>query len=69
MARVLIIEDNATLREGVVQVLKRMKHETFDAHNGRVGLEAFAEHDPDLIVTDLKMDEVDGMTVLKQVHQ
>jgi two-component system, NtrC family, response regulator HydG len=67
MAHILIIEDNDTLREGITQVVERMGHEATAARNGRVGLEAFAEREPDLVLTDLKMDEVDGMQVLRQV--
>jgi two-component system response regulator HydG len=67
MAHILIIEDNDTLREGITQVVKRMGHEATAAANGRLGLEAFAARRPDLVITDLKMDEVDGMQVLQQV--
>ena len=58
MAKILVVEDNDTLREGIVQVLKRMGHETVAAENGRIGLERFEADPPDLVVTDLKMDEV-----------
>jgi two-component system response regulator HydG len=67
MAYILIIEDNDTLREGITQVVERMGHEATAAANGRLGLEAFKERTPDLVITDLKMDEVDGMEVLEQV--
>ena len=68
MATILIIEDNETLREGIKQVVKRMNHKAITAANGRIGLELFASEEPDLILTDLKMDEVDGMEVLRSVH-
>ena len=68
MATILIIEDNETLREGIKQVVKRMNHRPITAANGRIGLELFASEEPDLILTDLKMDEVDGMEVLRSVH-
>ncbi len=67
MAHILIIEDNDTLREGITQVVQRMGHEATAARNGRLGLEAFAAKRPDLVVTDLKMDEVGGMQVLAEV--
>ena len=68
MATILIIEDNETLREGIKQVVKRMNHKAITAANGRIGLELFASEEPDLILTDLKMDEVDGMEVLRRVR-
>lgn len=67
MTHILIIEDNDTLREGIVQVVKRMGFEATAAANGRLGLQAFDERKPDLVLTDLKMDEVGGMEVLETV--
>lgn len=67
MTHILIIEDNDTLREGITQVVKRMGFEATAAANGRLGLEAFEAQKPDLVITDLKMDEVGGMEVLETV--
>ena len=67
MATVLVVEDNTTLREGIVQVIKRMGHDALDAPGGARGLEVFEAERPDLVVTDLKMDGVDGMQVLDGV--
>lgn len=68
MARVLIIEDNTTLREGMAQVIARMNHEVLTAPGGRSGLELFEAQAPDVVVSDLKMDDVDGMQVLAAVR-
>ena len=67
MAKILVVEDNATLREGVVQVIKRMGHDAVDAPGGKQGLALFEEEQPDLVITDLKMDGIDGMRVLERV--
>lgn len=67
MARILVVEDNDTLREGIVQVIKRMGHEPIAARNGRVGLEKFREEKPSLVLSDLKMDDMDGMEMLQQI--
>src|SRR5690554_1376382 len=67
MARILVVEDNATLREGIVQVLKRMGHETIDAPNGKVGLSSWESEKPDMVISDLKMDQMDGMDLLKAI--
>ncbi|MFW5966321.1 MAG: sigma-54-dependent transcriptional regulator [Persicimonas sp.] len=64
---ILIVEDNDTLREGMAQVVERMEHRVLTAPGGKKGLELFAEEAPDLVITDLKMDEVDGMQVLSEV--
>ncbi|MFB6372543.1 MAG: response regulator, partial [Bradymonadaceae bacterium] len=67
MADVLIVEDNETLREGMGQVVERMDHSSLMAAGGAEGLEMYEEHGPELVITDLKMDDVDGMEVLRRV--
>ncbi len=69
MAKILVIEDNATLREGVVQVLQRMGHEALSASSGQLGVAMFKKERPALVISDLKMDGMDGMDVLRAVHQ
>jgi two-component system response regulator HydG len=67
MADVLIVEDNETLREGIGEVVERMDHVAHVASGGREGLELFDEHRPEMVITDLKMEDVDGMQVLREV--
>lgn len=67
-SKILVVEDNETLREGILAVLKRLGHETYAAQNGKIGLAQFEARQPDLVITDLKMDEMDGMTLLKEIH-
>ncbi|MBI4821815.1 MAG: sigma-54-dependent Fis family transcriptional regulator [Deltaproteobacteria bacterium] len=69
MANVLVIDDNDTLRDGVVAVTERMKHRALAANSGRLGLELFGQNDVDLVITDLKMDGLDGIGVLKAVKE
>ena len=69
MANILIIDDNDTLREGVAQVVKRMGHHTFTASNGKLGLSIFKKKDIDFTITDLKMDGLDGLDVLRLVKK
>lgn len=67
MATILVIDDNDTLREGVVAVCERMKHRALHANSGRTGLMVLAENEVDLVLTDLKMDGMDGIQVLREV--
>jgi two-component system response regulator HydG len=67
MARVLVVEDNNTLREGIVQVIKRMGHDTLDAPGGVLGLKIWEEEKPDLVISDLKMDGMGGMELLDTI--
>lgn len=67
MASILVVEDNGTLREGMVQVIRRMGHEALDAANGKIGLATWEKEKPDLVISDLKMDDMDGMELLKAI--
>jgi two-component system response regulator HydG len=69
MANILVIDDNDTLREGVVAVCERLGHGVKESASGVRGLEMLRDHTFDLVLTDLKMDELDGIGVLKGVKE
>lgn len=62
----LIIEDNADVRAYIGDQL-RDAYRIAEAINGRLGLEKATETIPDLIITDLMMPEMDGLTVSKHL--
>jgi len=66
---ILVIEDEKSLREATLDVLQRKNFLTLSAKNGRDGIEiAFKEH-PQLILLDLIMPEMDGMTALQKIRE
>jgi len=69
MANVLVIDDNDTLREGVAQVIRKMGHEVLTASGGAQGILLFKSNAIDFTITDLKMDHVTGMDVLRGVKE
>lgn len=69
MAQVLVIEDNETIREGISQILQRMGHTARGAANGLEGLKLFTQSRPDFVITDLKMDGLDGIEVLRRIKE
>ena len=68
MARVLIIDDHDTIREGLELLLRKHGHQTFSAENGTRGLALFKEHGAELVITDLRMAGMSGIEVLRQVR-
>jgi two-component system, NtrC family, response regulator HydG len=68
MAQVLVIEDNETMREAIKQVLSRIGHDVRVANGGKSGIRMFEESTPDFTITDLKMEDMDGMDVLKSIR-
>jgi two-component system response regulator HydG len=69
MATILIIDDNETVRDGLAHVVKKMGHATVTAASGKEGLEHFKTAKPDFVITDLKMEGVDGVEVLRSVRE
>lgn len=69
MARILIIEDNQTMREGMTEVATGMGHRVTAAPGGKEGIASFRTGNFDLVFTDLKMGALDGMQVLKEVNK
>src|SRR5580698_372679 len=69
MARILIIDDNETMREGLGATVRRMGHEALLAASGDEGLKQLAPGRPavDFVITDLKMDGVGGLEVVRAV--
>lgn len=69
MAKILIIEDNETMREGMAAIVGKMKHDCDSASNGYRGLQMMSGNYFDLVVTDYKMEGIDGLEVLKQIKK
>jgi DNA-binding NtrC family response regulator len=66
---VLVIDDDESIRLGCSQSLELEGFLVRSATNGRVGLELAREEAFDVVIVDLKMPEVDGMTVLGRLRQ
>ena len=68
-AKVLVIEDEAKLRRTVAAYLEDSGYVIFEAANGREGIERFVENQPDVVLTDLRMPELNGVEVVKWLRQ
>jgi class 3 adenylate cyclase len=62
--KVLVIEDEPSIRNNIMLMLKVERYAAVGAENGRVGLEMARSDPPDLILCDVMMPEVDGFAVL-----
>ena len=61
MARILITEDEDSLRSFVARALRMDGHETTEAADGAEGLEALSEGSFDLLLSDIRMPVMDGI--------
>jgi CheY-like chemotaxis protein len=68
MTKILVIEDEETVRENILELLDAEGFEAFSAPNGRVGLALALQVLPDLILCDVRMPELDGYGVLKALR-
>jgi len=68
MAKVLVIDDEQGIRSLLDTLLRRKGYDVVLAESGRKGLELFRRERPDVLVLDLKMPEMDGLTVLRQIR-
>lgn len=67
--KVLYIEDEEFTRNELSMYLKRRVGQLFTAKNGIEGLAAFKKHNPDLVLTDLKMPEMSGIEFIESIRE
>jgi len=63
-AKILVVEDNELNRKLIVAVLTYHGYKTLEAMDGAEGIRAAREHMPDLILMDIQMPVMDGMTAV-----
>ncbi|KNB53778.1 response regulator transcription factor [Streptomyces caatingaensis] len=68
MSRVLLIEDDRAVREGVSLTLRRRGHEVEAAATGEAGLAALGAFRPDLVLLDLMLPDVSGFEVCRRIR-
>jgi CheY-like chemotaxis protein len=68
-ARILVIDDDAAVRETLRQVLESAGHAVTCAEDGERGLEAFETARPDLVITDIIMPEREGIATILELRR
>ena len=68
MAKILVIDDEQGIRALLDTLLHRKGYNVVLAPSGQKGMELFHREHPDVIILDLKMPGMDGLTVLQQIH-
>lgn len=68
-SRVLVVDDDDTVREVLRRYLTRDGHEVLEAADGPTGLRLVRSHHPDLIVLDLMLPGMDGLQVCREVRR
>lgn len=69
MARVLLVEDDAGIRAALGLALEDEGYEVVQAPNGRLGLTLVMSEQPDLVLLDLRLPDVSGFEVCREIRQ
>jgi len=69
MKKILIIDDNASFRKTLSDVLISKNYHVSNALNGIEGLEKIDKEKPDLIILDISMPEMGGIEFLEKINQ
>ncbi len=67
--RVLYVEDDSDISEEIVFFLKDRVQELYFAEDGVEGLKLFEKYRPDLIITDIQMPNLDGLSMSKRIKE
>jgi CheY-like chemotaxis protein len=69
MARILLIDDDETLRDTMTQLLMIDRHQVVQAADGAEGLQRYEEGGYDVVITDVLMPKLDGAEVIVRIRQ
>jgi len=68
MPKVLIVDDAAFMRMRTSKLLSEAGYEVIQAENGLEAVQKYREHRPDVVLLDITMPEMDGLTALKEIR-
>jgi two-component system chemotaxis response regulator CheY len=68
MAKILVVDDAEFLRLRISKMLKGDGHDVIEAENGVVAMQKYFDEKPDVVLMDITMPEMDGLTALKQIR-
>lgn len=69
MATILIVDDSSSMRQLVNFTLRTAGHTLMEGATGSEGLQLAREHSFDLILTDVNMPDMDGITMTREIRQ
>lgn len=72
MYKLLIVDDEPLIRKGIKQLVDMEAlsiDEVFEASNGREGLFVVAEKNPDIVLTDINMGDIDGLKLAREIKE
>ena len=69
MARILVIDDEGSVRLAIRKLLEGSGHEVTEANSGKSGIELYRQDPSDAVVTDIFMPGKDGLDVIRDLRE
>ncbi|GAB6908363.1 Acetoacetate metabolism regulatory protein AtoC [Desulfosarcina cetonica] len=69
MLKVLIVDDEAYIRETLEMILIEKEYDVITAKDGKSGIETFQNEKPDIVILDIRLPDINGLDVLKQMKK
>lgn len=69
MSDVLIVEDDPVLREALAETMNLAGHSYLAARDGKEALAMLERHSPAIVLSDIRMDEMDGQQLLAEIQR
>ncbi|OFX77502.1 MAG: hypothetical protein A2X12_10695 [Bacteroidetes bacterium GWE2_29_8] len=67
--KILYVEDQKNVRDVLIRILKRRFSNVYYAENGLQGLELFKQLNPDVVISDIKMPQMDGLAMIGEIRK
>jgi CheY-like chemotaxis protein len=64
MSRILVVDDNTSMREAICEMLRQAGYEAISVEHGRLAAQIHRNEPVDLIITDLFMPDTDGLEII-----
>lgn len=69
MKTLLIVDDEADVREFAANFFRKRKFKVITANSGKEALQEISQNRPDLVLLDIKMGDIDGIEALRRIRQ
>ena len=66
---VVYVEDDEAVRDSITMSLKRKVKIIHEAENGEEGIELIKKYNPEIVITDVEMPVMDGLTMIKKIRE
>lgn len=67
--KILIIDDDTNISELIALYLNREGYETKEANSGKLALEVYEDYEPDLVMLDIMLPDLDGYDICKEIRK